>query len=73
MGILYSYALIGLVMLRLVTPDFGTLAKQVSLLQGLHHSNAGKRGRKRGKERDCSENKFEQKREQVLFIVPLFE
>ena len=29
MAILYSYALIGLVLLRLVTPDFGALAKQV--------------------------------------------
>ena len=29
MAVLYSYALIGLVMLRLVTPDFGALAKKV--------------------------------------------
>ena len=33
MGILYSYALIGLIMLRLVTPDFGALARQVSPLE----------------------------------------
>lgn len=30
MGILYAYALGGLLILRLVTPDFGALAKQVS-------------------------------------------
>lgn len=35
MGILYSYALIGLVLLRLVTPDFGALAKQVSKMPDL--------------------------------------
>ena len=40
MGILYSYALIGLIMLRLVTPDFGALAKQVSRqLIFAHHAH----------------------------------
>lgn len=30
MGILYAYALGGLLILRVVTPDFGALAKQVT-------------------------------------------